>query len=237
MVNDANYYLVLTIFIYVLATSCVAIFDKGQRLIIDELNNQRDLLNENKIELENKEEQLLESNESLQHFAHIASHDLKQPIRTIFSFGQLLQKDIGSTLSKDHQMYLDFIISGSKQLQSQIDSILNHAQIGSDKISNIEVIETLPFIENIILKLQQQIIDTETKVTIKKLPAEIVASNIELGLVFQNIISNGIKFKQPNIPLEIKISCKENTEFYEFSIADNGIGVEPDIWTKYSHQW
>ncbi len=230
--NDANYYLSLTLFLYVLITSCVAIFDKGQRLIIDELNFQRDLLHKNKIELEEKEEELLESNASLKHFAHVASHDLKQPIRTIFSFGQLLQRDIGDTLSKDHQMYLDFIILGSKQLQNQVDSILNHAKIGSNKDMNLETVEVLPFVENVVLKLQQQIIESGAKVTIKKLPTEIIASKIELSLVFQNIISNGIKFKEPDVPLEIKITSKELPTHYEFSIADNGVGVEPDIIDK-----
>lgn len=230
---DAAYYLSLTLFIQILLICIVAIFDKGQRLIIGELNHQRDLLSQNKKELENKELQLLESNANLKHFAHVASHDLKQPIRTIFSFGQLLQKDIGSTLSKDHQMYLDFIISGSKQLQSQIDSVLNHAKIGgTGEITNLEKLETLPFVENIILKLQQQIIDSETKMVLKKLPSTIVASKIELGLVFQNIISNGIKFKKPNVPLEIKISCVEKADCYEFRIADNGVGVEEDIIDK-----
>lgn len=230
---DAVYYLVLTLFINILVICCIAIFDKGQRLIIGELNHQRDLLKESKIELEKKELQLLESNANLKHFAHVASHDLKQPIRTIYSFGQLLQKDLSSSLSKDHLMYLDFIINGSKQLQNQIDSVLNHAKIGgSGEISNLEAIETLPFVENVILKLQQQIVDSETKMVLKKLPNEIVASKIELGLVFQNIISNAIKFKQPNVPLEIKISCQENPDFYEFSIADNGVGVEPDLIDK-----
>ncbi len=230
---DATYYLVLSFFIHILTGCCVAIFDKGQRLIIEELNHQRNLLKENKIELEKKEGELLESNANLKHFAHVASHDLKQPIRTILSFGQLLQKDIGTTLSKDHQLYLDFIISGSKQLQNQIDSVLNHAKIGrSDEIENLESFETLPFVENVILKLQQQIVDSKTKMVIKKLPFEIVGSKIELGLVFQNIISNGIKFRRPDIPLEIKISYRELPAYYEFSIADNGVGVEPDIIEK-----
>lgn len=229
---DKDYYLVLILFVQALIFSCVAIFDKGQRLIINELNQQRDLLKENKIELENKKAELLESNANLKHFAHVASHDLKQPIRTISSFGEILDKQLGSQLTKDQKVYLDFINSGAKQLQNQIDSILNHAKIGSNNEINLKTLETLPFVENILIRLQQQIIDSETKVTIRKLPFEFVASKIEIALVFQNIISNAIKFKKLDQPLDIIISCQENPDFYKFSISDNGVGVEPDIIDK-----
>jgi len=223
------YYLNILILLFLIIVLPVAIFDKGQRMIIKELNNQRDLLQEKQVELEKTQDELLESNEGLQHFAHVASHDLKQPIRTIKSFGELLQRDIGKDLPEKYREYLTFITAASNQLGNQVDSILNHAMVGSGELTRVEEIETLPFLENILLGLQKQFIDSKASSTIRKVPTTFKGSKVELSLVFQNIISNSLKFKHPDRPMQIVIAGKALPEFWEFSIADNGVGVEPKI--------
>lgn len=227
--NPSHYFLTMVLILFLLIVMVVAIFDKGQRMIINELNNQRDLLKNKQSELEKTQEDLLESNEGLQHFAHVASHDLKQPIRTIKSFGELLERDIGKDLPEKYKTYLDFIIDASNQLGNQVDSILNHAKVGSANVLEVNKIETLNFVENILLALQKQFLDTKATSTIKKVPPFIRASKVELGLVFQNIISNSLKFKHPDRPMHISISGRELENEWEFSIADNGVGVEPHI--------
>lgn len=186
------------------------------------------------IALQEKNEQLqkyIESNMQLENFAHIASHDLREPIRSIVSFSQLLKRKAKNKLDKDESEYLDFVISASKNMTALIDDLLAYALINSKKPSyEIVCLESL---FKIILQQMHVSID-EKQATIKydNLPKTIYGNPTQLTQLFQNLISNSIKFSRPNVPPVIAIHAQESGHHWQFEVSDNGIGISPEYHEK-----
>jgi signal transduction histidine kinase len=207
---------------------------------LEHLNNQQILkekaktIAENLEELNQKNQKLekyIESNMQLENFAYIASHDLKAPIRTIISFSQLLKRNLKGKLNEDGEEYLDFIISASRNMKDLIEDLLSYSKINSQPIQKESIV-----IENILMA-----ISAEIRTIIHKKNAiinwncsliEISGDLIKLKQVFQNLITNGIKFHKSNVPPIINITCKEKPNHWQFSVEDNGIGIKPDYFER-----
>ncbi len=175
----------------------------------------------------NLERELKRSNEELQQFAYVASHDLQEPLRTIASFTQLLERRYKNQLDGDADEFINFIVEASVRMKQQIEDLLEFSRVmtrGSEFIK-VNVNELL---KEEISSLKTLIDENNAEISCNSMP-EIYADSIQVGRLFQNLIINSIKFRKPNESPKIHISARkdEKTHEYIFSISDNGIGIEP----------
>jgi light-regulated signal transduction histidine kinase (bacteriophytochrome) len=170
----------------------------------------------------------IESNLQLENFAYIASHDLREPLRTIRTFAQYLNRDMGQALNERNRAHLDFVIGAANRMNQLIEDLLKYSTVNSDPMTN-EPIE-LPELLTVVLQELQSII-TEHKATIKlvNIPALIYGSPARIQQLFQNLISNAVKFRRPDLPPRITIEGEENPDYWQFSVRDNGIGIDPEF--------
>lgn len=173
------------------------------------------------------EKELKRSNEELKQFAYVASHDLQEPLRTIASFTQLLARRYEGKIDKDADEFIEYIIEASVRMKQQIEDLLEFSRVmtrgGEFKKFNVKDI-----LSEEISSLKTLIDENNAQITCDSLP-ELYADPRQISRLFQNLITNSIKFKKPNEPPKIHISCKkdEKDNKYVFSVSDNGIGMEP----------
>ena len=171
-------------------------------------------------------QELASQNKELEQFAYITSHDLKEPLNTISGLIVLLLEDYEDKLDDDGKMSLNFINESSLRMKTLIDSLLDYSRLG--KVKEYKPINTTKLIDDLKIDLGSMISKSNAKITNKDLPT-IIGSEIELRLLFQNLISNGVKFIDNKTSPEINISCiKTNDniqEYWQFAVKDNGIGI------------
>ncbi len=173
-------------------------------------------------------EKYIASNMQLENFAYLASHDLKEPVRSIVSFSQLLQRKAADKLNVEEKEYLNFIISASKNMSTLIDDLLRYSLVDAMDQNRTSFPPTL-LLEVIMLELSARINATQATVKYENLPDHIEADRTQIKQLFQNLISNALKFRNPAIPPVVTISGEKLDHFYQFSVADNGIGIAPEF--------
>jgi signal transduction histidine kinase len=186
------------------------------------------------LSLEQKNEELekyIESNSQLENFAYIASHDLKAPIRTIVSFSQLLQRNLKNTIDDNSKEYLDFVISASKNMKQLIEDLLEYSRIDSVKL-NPEIVNINDLLFMIQYELKSTIEEKKPIIILNNIPEAIAADYTKLKQVFQNLITNAIKFHKKDEFPKIEISCKDENEFWKFTVKDSGIGIKPAYFER-----
>lgn len=175
-------------------------------------------------------EELQRSNEELEQFAYIASHDLKEPLRMISSFVQLLNRRYSDKLDDRGREYIHYTIDGVQRMSDLISSLLQYSRVGR-KESNLRTSKVGNLIEIKLMDLRKLITEKNAKVELIGIPERIVCEPVQVGLVFYNLISNGLKFNDQENP-QIIVKGEEREKDYLFSIQDNGIGIED----KYKQQ-
>ena len=189
------------------------------------LNVEIDDYEKAEIVLEELVEKLEISNKELEQFAYISSHDLKEPLRMITMFLQLLNKKYKNELDQDAIEYINFAIDGAKRLNVMINDLLEYSRIGSQaRELNYENSEQI--LEIALINLKTLIGDNRAIITHDPLPT-IFANNKQMIQLFQNIIGNAIKYRSEEIP-KIHISAEKHNEEYTFAIKDNGIGIDTE---------
>jgi light-regulated signal transduction histidine kinase (bacteriophytochrome) len=175
-------------------------------------------------EAEKKYSEELESkNKELEQFAYVASHDLQEPIRTIASFSELLEQKYKGKLDKEADQYLKFIISSTNRMKSLVNGLLDYSSLGRNK--EFTKVDCSLLLKSIQEDMKVSITDTAAEINVGQLPI-ITGHEIELRLLFQNLISNALKFKKEGIPPKIQIIAEQRTDDIKFSVIDNGIGIE-----------
>ncbi|MFM9947098.1 MAG: tetratricopeptide repeat protein [Saprospiraceae bacterium] len=171
--------------------------------------------------------QLLQlANGELQQFAHVASHDLREPLRTIGSFSTLLSRHYESKFDDEAKEYQGFIQSAVKRMQHLLDDLLDYARL-DHKESDREITDLSRLVQEATLNLKSQIESTQTNIEVLSLPSLRVFPRPMVQL-FQNLISNGIKYRgaaPPHIRISSSFSPQNNQ--YTIAVSDNGIGMEP----------
>ena len=187
----------------------------------------------NELNSKNKElEKYTDANVQLEHFAHTVSHDLREPVRTMNSFAQLLLRRYGKKLDEDALEYLDFIVTGASHMNKMITDLLEFSSL-SHKEDHIEEQVDIENVINITLaSLNELIQQTEAKTTILDPLPTVKGDKTKLHQLFQNLISNAIKFRKKDVAPQIDIAVKERDQYWLFSIQDNGIGIATENLSK-----
>ena len=183
-------------------------------------SSSRDREEKLKIELESK--LLKDKNRELEEFAYKASHDLKEPIRTVFSFSQLLKNMLNDYDDPKVHNYLEYIQVSSKRMTDMISNLLQYARLGNQP--NFEVVDTQVLLQNIHFDLITQIQRVKGKLILGNMPS-VIGDGTLLRLIFQNLISNGLKFYKENETPIVKIEGLVRANDYLFCVSDNGIGM------------
>jgi PAS domain S-box-containing protein len=179
-------------------------------------------------ELKLKSEELARSNAELEQFAYVASHDLQEPLRMVTSYVQLLEKRYKDKLDEDANEFIAFAVDGSNRMRTLIQSLLEYSRV--NRIKPFEPMNTNEVLEVVTHDLRDTINANHAKIVVNELPS-IVGDQILIGQLFQNLISNAIKFKGKNDP-EIIISGEKREEDFLFSVKDNGIGIDKEYSNK-----
>ncbi|AXV39167.1 PAS domain S-box protein [Methanobacterium sp. BAmetb5] len=170
-------------------------------------------------------EELAKSNADLKQFAYVASHDLREPLRMITNFLQLLERRYKDKLDDDAREFINFAVDGAKRLDSMIIDLLEYSRIANKDVMFTEV-DLDKVLDKIKLNLNIAINENHARITHDNLPTTLRADENQMVLLFQNLIGNAIKYRSEKEPL-IHVSCKKQRNFFQFSVSDNGIGIEP----------
>ncbi|NJD55447.1 MAG: hypothetical protein FIA94_03470 [Nitrospirae bacterium] len=173
--------------------------------------------------------ELERSNNELEQFAYIASHDLQEPLRKIGSFTQLLEKRYGGQMGEDADRYIHYVVDGAARMQTLINEMLAYSRLGKGKVTFAPA-DCNNIIERVLSDMDKIIEESGAVVTHDALPT-ITANDLQLGQVLQNLISNAIKFRRDEPP-RIHISARREGHDWLFAVSDNGMGIEPAFFDR-----
>jgi PAS domain S-box-containing protein len=178
----------------------------------------------------NKMEELNRSNEELGQFAYIASHDLQEPLRMVASYTQLLSRRYKGKLDSDADEFIAFAVDGASRMQRLIQDLLAYSRVGT-KGRDLLDISSEEALQQALINLRGAIEEKGALVTHDPLPA-VVADDMQLIQLFQNLVGNAIKYQNAGIP-KVHISASRNgSKKWTFSVKDNGLGIDPQYFEK-----
>ncbi|MGZ7135521.1 MAG: sensor histidine kinase [Methanobacterium sp.] len=200
----------------------------GFYMVVNDITPQK----ESEKELKNILDDLKRSNEELERFAYVASHDLQEPLRTIASFTQLLERRYKGHLDEDADEFMDYIVEAAIRMKKQIEGLLEFSRVAT-KGNEFQKVNMDEVLERTINSLNSLICECNADITYDDLPL-VMGDPGQLQRVFQNFISNALKFRKYEEPLKIHISANnsEDGKEYVFSIQDNGIGMEAQYFER-----
>jgi PAS domain S-box-containing protein len=174
--------------------------------------------------------ELKRSNDELQQFAYVASHDLQEPLRMVASYTQLLAKRYKGRLDSDADEFIAYAVDGSNRMQTLIQDLLTYSRAGTngqvlDKISSENALEAA------LTNLRATIEESGAVVTHDSLPA-ITTAGTQLTQVFQNLIGNAIKYRSAEVPTVHVSAAKNGGNEWIFSLRDNGMGIDPQYFER-----
>jgi PAS domain S-box-containing protein len=169
------------------------------------------------------------SNKELEQFAYVASHDLQEPLRNITNYVGLLEAGGVENWSNESKHFLSVIIKSANRMKILIRELLNFSRVGRDRV--IENVDCAEVINDVLSDLDFNIRENHAKVTVDKMPV-IKGNKIEMKQLFQNLLSNALKFKKEIVTPQIHIYCEDKYTVMQFSVADNGIGIEEEYLNK-----
>ena len=195
-------------------------------LINNELaNTQRSLAKKN-AEVQQQNIELVALNLNLEQFTSIASHDLQEPLRMITGFMELLKTRYGSQLDDKANSYIDFALDGGRRMQEMVVSLLEFSKAGRE--TSLKEMKALAEILNDVRQnISRLIEEKETTIIVETELPVLPVFKSGIAQLFQNLISNAIKFTEATKPPLIKIAAMENDHDWLITVSDNGIGLDP----------
>lgn len=176
-------------------------------------------------ELANRTEALARSNDELEQFAYVVSHDLQQPLSVVSSYLEMLGDSIRDKLENEEEAYLDRAASAAVRVQEMVDAVLGFARVDS-RGGRFGPVELGAVLEHVKSELWKEITVAKAEVTSDPLPT-IVADEAQIEQLLQNLLSNALKFSG-SPPVDVHVSAKESEAEWTISVKDNGIGIDPD---------
>jgi signal transduction histidine kinase len=197
-----------------------ASMEQMRRRIVDELEAVRQARDA----LERRSGDLARSNTELEQFAYVASHDLQEPLRKVASFCQLLQTRYAGRLDDRADQYIGFAVDGARRMQALINDLLAFSRVGRSPTDAV-VVRAGQLVDEALENLAPTIEESGAEITvIGPLPRVRVEASLGVAL-FQNLISNGLKFHRPDAPPSVEVTSRHAAGFHEFAVRDEGIGI------------
>ena len=222
---------ILVTLLFILSVSLLIAYLKNKRLSTR--------LEAQHLEINKQSELLALKNKELEQFAYITSHDLQEPLNTISSFIDIIRLEYENKFDKEGLEMLGFVKEGSVRMKKLIDALLQYSRLGRSK--KYEDVNCMSLLDVLTKDLQAKIQETNAEIKYEGLPI-LKGNEVELRLLFQNLITNGIKFRSPNVIPKINITCKkvfdsgdiikQEQKIWVFSVTDNGIGIAKE----YQHR-
>jgi len=176
--------------------------------------------------LEQQTQALARSNTELEQFAYVASHDLRQPLRMVNSYVQLLERALADKLDDNTREMMHFASDGAKRMDQMLVSLLQYSRVGR-KGEPMQVLASRAALDEALLFLAPAIADAQATVRVSGDWPQLLGSPDEFTRLWQNLVSNAIKYRAPGRAPEIDISVTPEAQGWRFCVADNGIGIDP----------
>jgi len=188
-----------------------------------------DLLQERAAELTRSLAELERSNRELEQFAYVASHDLQEPLRMVSSYTQLLAQRYQDALDEKAHKFIDYAVDGAVRMQRLINDLLAYSRV-STRGREFELSDTQGALDEALVNLQAALDETGAELRCELLPP-VPADRIQLVQLFQNLVSNALKFRGPTPPV-IEVGADDQGDAWRFRVKDNGIGLESQYAEK-----
>jgi light-regulated signal transduction histidine kinase (bacteriophytochrome) len=163
-------------------------------------------------------------NKELEQFAYVASHDLQEPLRTVSNYMKIFEEDYSDRLDENAYRYLRSVDSATKRMSIMVKALLDFSRLGSNKKVTLVSLEKI--ITNVIADLHILVLKSKAIIDIGEMPS-LHVYEVEVGQLFQNLITNAIKFQKKGETPHIQIQSEKLEDKWQFSIRDNGIGIDP----------
>lgn len=196
------------------------------------------------VELELTVEEMKRSNNRLEEFAFVASHDLQEPLRKINSFGSMLKSGYEEVLTGKGHEYLERMMSATQRMNTLIEDLLTFSRINSNREEEMEEVSLQNILEDVLTDLEAGIIEQDASISMDDKLPEVKGNATQIRQLFQNLLGNAMKFARADVPIEIIIEAKKvsaslmdktfpsllrgKQEYHQITFRDNGIGFEPE---------
>jgi two-component system CheB/CheR fusion protein len=176
------------------------------------------------------EEALQTTNAELQHFAYALTHDLQEPLRMVVNFTELLAQEYAGKLGKDADKFISYSVQGALRIEALLKALLAYWEVSERERGSLALIDCGAVLAKTLFNLQAAIAQSGAVVSSDPLPS-LVAEEVLLMQLFQNLISNSIKYRGKETP-RIHVSAERDGEGWRFAVLDNGIGIDPQDFDR-----
>jgi signal transduction histidine kinase len=184
------------------------------------------LVAERTVELERRAADLVLANRELEQFVHAASHDLQEPLRMIASYCELLSRRYGHALDERGLRYISYSIEGATRMKGLLESLLELSGVGAEPFEGVPV-DTTRVLQAVLRSLELRLSESGGRVDVLGRLPTVRGHEAELSRLFQNLIGNSLKFRDPLRAPSVRISAERDGESWHFRVADTGIGIAP----------
>lgn len=198
-----------------------AMFEAEAKFKAEKKDRENALLLQKNIEIEEYAKRLEASNNELKQFAHVASHDLREPLRMVSSYIALVERKAAAKLNNEELQFLQFAVDGAKRMDALISDLLELSKLSS--VVKTETVDLNKVVNETIFSISENIKELNAEVTFDKLP-EIVGDRTQMFQLFQNLITNGLKYNRSVKP-QVHIGYESKHKLHIIRVSDNGIGI------------
>ncbi len=172
---------------------------------------------------------LRQKNHELEQFVYVASHDLQEPLNTVLGMVDVLQEELADNLPTSAVSCFGFMRDSCRRMKKLIAGLLEHSKIGRRQCSKEVPLQSL--VGEVLIDLAGSMAQAGAVVEVEELPV-VWGYELELKQLFQNLLSNALKYRKPGVPPRIRVSCRRHAKGWTFGVHDNGIGIEPEACDK-----
>ena len=175
-------------------------------------------------------EELTHSNAELERFAFVAAHDLQEPLRNVVTYSQIIERDLGSRLTDGERQALAILVEGARRMRMLVGDLLAYSRVSS-RGERFQALDASAAVQLALANLKEAVDESEARICVGDLP-KVSGDQTQVALLFQNLIGNAIKYRRSGTRPQIDIRAERQGGHWLFSVADDGIGIDP----RYAEQ-